>query len=81
MEQCLGILPYSLIAELIYPGNPSIFLTLLNCAVLWSSLSALDLLVNLQCMIPSTSQSYGICTLYNIPEDMLCIQTYQSTLF
>lgn len=47
----LGIFFYNLIAELIHPGNPSIFLTLLNYAILWSSLFALDLL-NLESMIP-----------------------------
>lgn len=48
--KCLGIFFYSLIAELIHPGNPSVFLTRLNYAVLWSSLFALDLL-NLESMI------------------------------
>lgn len=78
---CLGIFFYSLIAELIRSDNPSIFLTLLNCAIPWSSLFALALLVNLESVILSTSQSNGICTLYNIPEDMLCIWTCQETLY
>lgn len=78
---CLVIFFYSLIAELIHSDNPSIFLIVLNCAILWSSLFALALLVNLESVILSTSQSNGICTLYNIPEDMLCIWTCQGTLY